>query len=93
MLALTTYSGNVFPSTEIPKVPNNIRRNQPAFFFILYLHVIVTPSISTMRFSSEFIVLIILIISSFKKSKVINIRPLVIPAPFVAISPRRRTFL
>ena len=62
---MTPFPFKVFSSIEAPKIPNSIPRNPPSHFFISYFIVLLTPLTNTLKFSSDFMVLIISFIFTF----------------------------
>ena len=55
---------------EAAKDAKKALRNPPSYFFILYFTVLVTPSINTLKYYSDFVILIISFTSSFEINKV-----------------------
>ena len=61
----TLIAVNIFPNIEAPKVPNGIPRNLRYCFLISYFTLSLTRSINRPEFSVNFMILIILSLSSF----------------------------
>ena len=93
---MTPFPALVTPFPKIPKIPflftkeeatgatseaAKAPRNPPSYFFISCFTVSVTPSINTSKFSSDFMILIILSMQTNKMNKVNLFPALTAPTP------------
>ena len=65
----------MFPNRLAPKEPNNMRKNPPFCFFVLFLIVLMTPSNKILESSRARTVFIMSFISLFKIIKVFVLEP------------------
>ena len=75
---------SVISELKISKVLVQHQEIHPLVFFIF--HVLLTPSINTLESSSDFMILLILFISSFEINKVNLFPALTFPFPFIFLS-------
>ena len=66
---ITPQPANVFPNILAANVPNNVERNRPFCFFILFLIVLLISCISYSDFLSS---ITIFVMSSIPSCKIIN---------------------